>query len=185
MSSASAQRVLRLTGHLCINPTDLSTAFPHGGTALGMVRDAEFRPNDDTYWITAEEWGRAPVAGLSTGSDPTFTGVLRDFDPDAVNSIFANTGTTAGDIKPVLGSAFGGTVTAGALRATTKLCFSPRAVQDHPFLILYVACPYLLKEAVLQMSTMEELVVAFGFKALPDSAGKTYQFGKRGSISIS
>ena len=44
MSTPNARDVLHVPGRLVKNPTSLSLVFPHGGTALGIVRAIVFKP---------------------------------------------------------------------------------------------------------------------------------------------
>lgn len=187
MATASATRILRVTGRLCANPTDLSTAFPHGGTALGMVRDAEFRFGERTYEVKAEEWGGIPREIISCGHTAQFAGVLRDYDSDAINAFFLNPQTAASNIRTIRGV----TAVSGGNRAgyklsnkAFKLCFSPRAIQDHPYIIIYSAVPLIAEESVLQLSTSEEAVIQFLCTAIPNSNGKTYEIGHRSLVSL-
>ena len=64
MSTGSVRDVLRVPGKLVINPTDITAAFPHGGTELGLTRDSEMRFGIKTELVHAEEWGNQPVESV-------------------------------------------------------------------------------------------------------------------------
>ncbi len=44
MGTTDVSQVLRVPGRLCINPTNLATAWPHGGTGLGVVGSSVLEP---------------------------------------------------------------------------------------------------------------------------------------------
>ena len=75
MATAATRNILRIPGRLCVGPTDLTTAFPHGGTALGVTRALEFRFGYRTYNATAEEFGGVTTRAYYTGAQyPEYKG---------------------------------------------------------------------------------------------------------------
>ena len=78
MATARVRDILRIPGRLVINPTNLNSAFPHGGTELGLTRDAEMRFGITTSLVTAEEWGQAPVEAVYTGESAVFAAVWKE-----------------------------------------------------------------------------------------------------------
>lgn len=183
MATADIKNIVRLRGRLVKDPTNLSTAFPHGGTALGLARDMVFRFGFKTTFVHAEEFG-ARVETIFAGETAVFAAVLREFDKDAVSAIFPNTGASGALIK---GNASGSGINrAGTLLSSKsfKLLFSPTAVDHHQFVVIYKAVPMLEETAEFQMSLGDEVGIAVMFQAIPDSAGKLYQIGKKADISL-
>jgi hypothetical protein len=165
----------------------LTTAFPHGGTALGITRDAEFRFNHRHHIVTAEEWGNSPCEVLDCGEGAILACVLREFDNDMLAKVFLNTATGA--------SSGDKTLSFGPVLATNKpgyrlsvkgfkLLFSPRSVDTHPHILIYNAAPVMEDAALIQMSLAEEMGVAAAFIALPDATGRVYAIGKREDLSL-
>src|SRR5688500_3826453 len=99
MATANVRNILRLRGRLCFNPTNLATAFPHGGTALGLTRSGVFHLGMKTVLNEAEEWGGIVSKAWYAGEKPFLAAVLREFDNDAIGAVFPNTGagTVTGD----------------------------------------------------------------------------------------
>ena len=93
MATEDLAEVLSAPGRLCIGPTDLSAAFPHGGTALGSVREVELGRTYAWYDVTAEEFGQIVVERFLTHEACFIRGILRQYDPDAVGALFPNVRT--------------------------------------------------------------------------------------------
>jgi hypothetical protein len=187
MSTATTRKVLRLPGRLCAGPTDLTTAFPHGGVALGITRDAEFRFNIDKHIITAEEWGNIPCEIIMGGESAVMGCVLREFDNDMIGKVFLNpsAGTSSGD--QVIYSKTPAATNKPGYRLSVKgfkLLFSPKAVDTHPHILMYNALPIVEESALVQASLAEELGIAVAFHAVPDSTGRVYAIGKREDLAL-
>ena len=188
MSIASVQKILHLTGSICINPTNLASDFPHGGTAIGLTRGAECRFNVQTSLVRAEEWGGAPVESFYTGESAVFAFVLRTFDNDGVAAIFPNTstGSVSGDTM-----IDGRTSGVGVNRAgyalsnkSVKLLFSPKSVNLQPMVLGRKAVPMIEESAMLQMSVNKEIGFGVVFQAIPDSSGKLYEIGLKEDLTL-
>lgn len=185
MASADVRKVLRVPGRLCAAPTDLSTAFPHGGTALGIVRDLAFRPNLKQRRVTAEEFGGEIVETIIGGESCVLACVLRGMDNDAVTKAFLNTsaGSSSGDRTiQYPGSSRAGTL--GSSRSF-KLLFSPRDTTNHHGLILYNAIPLVAESAELQLAIGQEMGIAVVFVAYRTSTPNLYQIAKLADMTLS
>src|SRR3972149_495263 len=95
MVAPNARSIIRVPGRLIADPTDLSAAYPYGGTELGIVRDAEFRFGVKTKLVTAEEWGGQVVEGFYAGESCVFIAVMRGYDNDMIGQVFMSTGLGA------------------------------------------------------------------------------------------
>lgn len=188
MSSALVRKILHIPGRLCIDPTNLALAFPHGGTAIGLTRDAECRFGIKTSLVTAEEWGGAPIEGFYTGEVAVFAFVFRSLDNDGMAAIFPNTatGSATGNIVIEGRTSGAGVDRAGTALSTkaVKLLFSPKAVDRQPMVLLRNAIPLVEETTMLQMSISEEVGIGVVFQALPDSSGKLYDVGERNDLTL-
>ena len=204
MSVGSARKVMRIAGNLCINPTDISDTaqFPYGGTALGVTRGAEFRFGIKSAIVTAEEWGGQPVETVYGGEVAIFAFVLREFDNDAIATVFPNTsvGSTSGD-RVIEGAVIGAGVNrAGYLMSnqSVSLLFAPQVEKttatpgsstyipydEQPMVLVRVAIPMLEETATLQLSLAQEIGMPVVFQGIPDANGKVYEIGKRGDLTL-
>lgn len=188
MSTALVRDVLRIPGRIVINPTNLASAFPHGGTEMGLTRDAEMRFGISTSLVTAEEWGQAPVESVYTGESAVFAAVLREWDNDAIDNIFPNTGTgaTSGD-RSILGRVSGGSFNRAGYLLSNKsfiLLFSPKAVDRHPMVLVRKAIPMVEETSLMRLSLAEEFGIGVVFQAIPNSTGQVYDIGKREDLTL-
>jgi len=205
MSASDVRKILRIAGKLCINPTDISDTaqFPYGGTALGVTRAAEFRFGIKTALVTAEEWGQAPVESVYTGEVAVFAFVLREFDNDAIATLFPNTavGATSGD-RVIEGRVDGvGVNRAGYLLSdkAVSLLFAPQVDKTtttpgsttfipydlQPMIYVRKAIPMVEEASMLQLSLAEEVGIGVVFQGIPDGGtGKVYEVGKRGDLTL-
>lgn len=186
MASSDAQKIVGpVEGFLCIDPTDLTAAFPHGGTAIGTVRDEEFRPGPQERAIFAEEYG-VNIEVYHAGWDPVFLCVLRDYDDDAVSAIWPDV-TTTGLSRPGLQAR----VSANDFRAgkrmsdlAVKLLFSPRALDAHKFIVLYKAIPIVQPDASILLNLGDEIGTGVMFRGIPDATGRLFQERFRADLDL-
>lgn len=187
MATADLGKVIRgMTGRLCSGPTNLTLDFPHGGTALGEVRDMEFRWGIRTRLVTAEEYGGQVVEGIYAGETDVLACVLRTWDDDALAAVFpysaaGNTGHRAikADVKTDV-------VRAGSLATAraAKICFSPDSPDQHRFIVLHRAMPLVDESARLQLRLDEEIGIAVVFRGLPDASGLVSTVALRKDVTL-
>jgi hypothetical protein len=183
MATAATRNILRIPGRLCADPTDLTLAFPHGGTALGIARDMEFRFGYKTSVATAEEWGGVVNKVFYTGETCIMGAVLRDFDPDMIKKVFPNVATAAtGDVT--INNDINTGNRAGFDLVAFKLLFSPKSVDRHPHILIYNAIPALDESAQLSLSLGEEIGIGAVFHGSPDSTGRVYSVGLRDNLTL-
>lgn len=187
MSVPTAKDLMRVPAELVWNPTSLLTAYPHGGSALGLMRDIDIRLGVQKSDVTAEEWGGVVVDSVYLGESIVLAAVLRSFDPDALNIIHPNTSLGAvTKARKVKGHVAGSGINRAGLLLSTragKLVVSPRDPDDSPMLVLYNAIPVIDADALLSYCFSKELGVLVAFIGTPDSAGKVYEWGQRKDLT--
>lgn len=188
MATANPRNIRRTRGRIAWNPTDLTVAFPHGGTELGIVRNLIFRFGIATEEIRAEEWGNVPTEYVYAGSSAFLAAILREFDNDAIDAIFPDTptGSASGD-ESIRGAVSGSGVTLGGTLLSAQagvLVVSPEAPQSQEFLLLYNAIPMPAEASELQISAGEEMGIAVVFRAVPDATHRMWHVGKRRDLSL-
>lgn len=188
MALADPRNIRRFRGRLTFNPTDLTIAFPHGGTELGLIRDSIFRFGIATEEIRAEEWGNVPTEYVYAGSSALLAVILREFDNDALETIFPDTPTGAASGDEIIRGAVSGTgVTLGGTLLSTQsgvLVVSPEAPEKQEFLVLYNAIAMPEETAELQYSAGDEIGMAVVFRAAPDATFRMWNVGKRRDVSL-
>ena len=176
MATADLNQVMQVPGRLCIGPTDLTTAFPHGGTALGEVYQAVATQTSSWFDVRAEEFGGIPVDAVFSGESWVFGAVLRQFDETAIGTVFPNTvtGTTTKrvGIKSWLDAA--SPVRPGALASSrsVKLLFSPLDPIRNRAVIFYRAMPRVTETLNLALAFNKRVEVPVLFVAMPDATSR-------------
>ena len=89
MASANPRTTAKVFSRICINPTDLSLDFPHGGTALGMGAEIEFRPQHRDGLVTAQEFGGENIEVIEGAERAIVGAIMRGIDDDAFKGIEA------------------------------------------------------------------------------------------------
>lgn len=175
MSTSDLAQVTSAPGRLCINPTDLTLAFPHGGTSLGEVGEIGITIASGFYDIDAEEFGGRIVESVWTGENVWLACTLRQWDETAVGTIFPN--TTTGTLSKRVGlkgwEQVASPVRPGSLLSarSVKLLFSPLDPQRNRAAIFYRALPKAPETAALDaMITSRQAFKGCVFLAIPDAS---------------
>lgn len=92
-------------GRLVIGPTDLSTAYPFGGTQIGLAKEILFAPNRRRVRIVAEEFGGRTVRSSFTQKSPRLVCAMRGWDADFVAMLPDGASGSSGKIVPASSSA--------------------------------------------------------------------------------
>ena len=188
MATANPRNIRRFRGRISWIPTDLTTAFPHGGTELGTIRDSIFTFGIKYEEIRAEEYSNVTTEYVYDGSHGALAVILREFDNDALGVIFPDTPTGAATGGQILrGAVSGSGVTLGGTMASTRsniLVVSPQSPDTEEFLILYNAIPLVDEAAQLQYSAGHEVGMAVVFRAAPDGTHRQWNIGKRRDLSL-
>ncbi len=162
--ASELDELLRQPGRLCYGPTNLATAFPHGGVSLGPVRDVVAEPGAETEELTEEAFGIEVVEALERGEVWGITATLRGPSP-AVMGLFMSgtaTGATTGETSLVFPAA----VETAGLRKSDRaiaLLFSPYDTLNGHFVLFPRALPIVDAAArmALSLEIPRELAVVF------------------------
>lgn len=184
MATADQREAMRIVGRLCSGPTDLAAAFPHGGTALGMVTRATFRVGLRRRVHLGLEYGNEPIEVTRGGQTAVLGVLIRGYDNDMWSRIF--TGTTAGAETGKTVAAYPGSNRAGRLGSddAVTLLYSPRDTEKHPALIIYRAVPLLEETAEMRFSMNEEFGVPGLFLGLRNASGSVWRMGRLEDLAL-
>jgi len=177
VSARDLNDVVQVPGRLCINPTNLATDFPHGGTELGTVRECYVEDLTTTWEVRAEEYGGEVVESVYTGSGYAFGCILRQFDDTALSTIFPN--TVLGTVTQRRGIYWpqktgGSAVREGHLLSSrsVKLLFSPLDSVRNRAVYFFRALPRVAETARVMLSFKDRAEIPVIFLAIRDSAGQ-------------
>lgn len=181
MTLANTRNLWRFTAAICKSPTNLATAFPHGGDALGIIGDFIFTSEPNNVEVRAEEYGDCVCDYVRTSEKAVITGVLRTWDDDAISAIFPNTSNTGSSNRQLIKSqvAGAGMTKPGKLASAGSfpLLISSDAPDYNPSLLIFNAIPLIDTQMRLSSSPAVEGGLAIAFHAAPDAAGKLYHMG--------
>lgn len=183
MSSGDTTEILRVSGRLCVGPTNLSQTFPHGGTAIGISRRCALRLRIAQHDVDYEEFDEVGETIRGGQRVVGFSALLRQVaDNDVLNAIFPDTSVGASTKRVVN---IPGSARAGALGSSVavKLLFSADLSTD-PSIIIYRAIPEIVEEDEVASSVLQEMVWSVRFKAIRDASGRTAKVGRLGDLSV-
>lgn len=168
MATASQAQAASVPGRLVADPTDLSTTFPYGGTALGAILDPVFLPGYRYSEVPSSQHGGSPTDVLYLGGTWRMVCKLRGLDADAVAKVWPNYSTvTSGKVLTHPGSLAPGTLLAS--RAFKLLLAADDSAYESQ--ILYRVIAYLDPKAEIRGGHDRPRDIAVGFLAIPPSSG--------------
>ena len=176
MAAPTETNVYRAAGQLCINPTNLGVAFPHGGTSLGLVSEARLRSATRSFTVRAEEYGSEVTEEIHLGRDWVCAVTVKGWDNDTLGTIFPNTaagGSSGVEVISEPGGKDPGTLLTGN---AVKLCFSPFESQ-HPGFLVYRAIPNVERSGRLRFQVARSLSFMAVFRGVRDASGRVVQIG--------
>ena len=139
-------------GQLAVNCTDFSTAFPHGGTALGEVTDAALVIYNPKQTITAEEHGIEPYEVIDGGMSWSLACMLREWNKDAYAQFFLNSGTGATSGNATIEHPDTNVAGYSYSDREAVFAFSPYNLKSHPIVVFYAGMPMLNDTSELAMA---------------------------------
>lgn len=184
MTTPRAADIAYVPGRLSFGPSSLVAPYPHGGTALGIVRAIAARPNILHHAIEAEEYGGETVEYVSARDGAwTLAAILRSYDDDAVSKLFPN--TSIGTVSQRRLVSQPGAVRTGRLMSGSSivLVFTPDS-SDERMLVLHRAIPMVEEAVLLTMAQAIPLEVGVVFAGIRNAAGKSASWGMREDIAL-
>lgn len=182
------RRALRVPGRLVWAPTDLTTAYPMGGTEIGFLKKHAVELREPKVEISAEEWGAEVVEVVSGGERVSFVATLADYDEDALAQVFLNSSVGSVTGRRIIG---GSTNRAGYLYGSRSgvLAFVPESVISgnddvDRMVIFHNAIPMVEAQAKLdkQLDLVDQVPVVF--VATRTALKPSYEMGFRADLSL-
>lgn len=189
MSVADAAQALTIPGRLCLGPTQpgVLQAFPHGGTAIGYVREAALERLEESVPIHAES--RALQAGRVVGRNVlSFAFVLVQYDLDVLKKLWAYNTTSGGGfsgatnlVEPNVGATLQPGVRLGD---GVSLLFAPDDVRQPGVLIRnpeFTVGPNQQRVAYSILAPNEHAVVVLAYL---DASNRVLEVGKLENLTL-
>lgn len=190
MASISVNKGLLVNGKLAYGCNDLTAAWPHGGTGLGLVGSIYFQPPAGQVRLPAEEDG-GTRAILYTGGDAVLGASLEQWEDVAsggvLSTLFPNSetvGTRTVLHWPGADPDAPDLPVGGLFPALEPLVFTPTNVSEHPALILYKAVVCLEASTQLRLGSYRYLSVPFLVVGTPDDQGRVAAMGRLADLEL-
>jgi len=188
VSARDVERVLRVGGQVAFGVTNLATAWPHGGTGLGVVTYAVVMPNRKTFAVRGadDKYAGQITDVYNAGENWTLGLSLRQWEDDILTAIFRNY-TTAVSGNKVLVDAIqmgsSGLAPGASVPSLGNLLFTPNN-PEHPAVLFYDVRPIIEETNELLLTAINELQVDLVFQAL-HTGSRLYQMGLLTDLSLS
>lgn len=178
MATKDVGRHLYVPGRLAVGVTDLTIAFPHGGTDLGSVQSIELEVTREAETLRTMEFGTEVVEVVDLGQTYTIAAALRGWDEDALNIVFPSTTELAATSGRRFVS-FPGASRAGALLSASSvvLAFSPDDPETYPGVLFHRAIPLTEESATLSLALRTEGTIGVVFRAIRSVGGRAASVG--------
>jgi len=189
MGAEDIASIVRNAVRACINPTDLSAPWPHGGTGLGALRGAYAAPGIQHVDVTAEEWGVEVVEAVYVGESWTIGLLLRQYDDDVAATVFPNVEVGSDTGKKTIYQDADATYRAGS-KASSKavtLLLTARDVRsgtNSKAILFHRALPMIEASAQIRHSLTSEMTFPAVFRAIRATDGRTYQYGDLADLEL-
>lgn len=185
MATANSLNVRNVAARVVKDPTDLSAAFPYGGTELGLTMRNRFSPNIVTRETTREEWGGASASAHYLSERGLLAMVVRDMDPDMVAAIFPNTASVNGHTVIRGGFATSQNLPGYDLSGLSgKILLAPLDPAAHEGVLLFNGLPVIDEDFSAEYGINSEVGIGLAWLALPDSTGRTWEWGKIAGMTL-
>lgn len=169
MAGLKVEDVLNIPGRIALSPTDLTADFPHGGTALGFIGEAAWRPNYQYRpWLQREK-GQLAFDMVEVPTNGVLVFLARQWDPDVISQIYPT--TTSQTDGSELATLPGGKKNRFIGGTGLKLVYSPLDT-TRPGLLVYNAIPTLSSPFELVFGRAVETVHLVTLFLLQDSSGR-------------
>lgn len=172
-TGVDGSKILRTPGRLCINPTDLTADFPHGGTNLGGARSVRLEVDTPHLRVPNPEKG---------GLQETFEGnkrirfvcILREFSDAVLSTLFrsAVTGGTSAE-KGIAFPQSGDVPGKKGTDRAVKLLWVPYNTAQHPAVLIPRAIP-ILSQSLESLGAFQERTRLVEFEGAVDATGRLY-----------
>ena len=165
--------------------TDLTTAFPYGGTELGRVREVEFNRRVVEATVDAEEFGGFEVETSAVRDTCILAVNFRGFDADVIDTFRGGsaTGGASGGVLMELKVNEEATRT-GKLYPEQKIMLVPKDRTNGIFLYLPAASLLVSATEDVQRAYPREFGQPAIFRGVPNASGYAWQEGKITEITL-
>lgn len=183
MSAGAASQTRWEGGRIVVGPTNLTAAYPYGGTEVGLVGQCRFRPVKQILTNTAEELGGTVVEAAIGGDAAVMSMNARGWNKDMITNLPGgsagpgSTGRLRGDVAT-------SGVRSGVFLTGMKVLHVPDDRTNGIFTLLRSAVVHTDATAVAEKSYSREFGTPIVLIATPPSGGIAWEQGKKGELTL-
>ena len=185
MTEANAARVIRAPGRVVVSPTDLSIAYPYGGTPIGKTRLVVLQSLVENFRVESEGLGGETSNILEGANRYVLAFFLRGWDDDAIETLFADNyregAVTGHAVFEAPGRILPGS---SALSRARVVLFVPDDVDAAPAVLVYSAVPQMPGGAELKFQRTEELGAPVAQECVRNATGKIVEVGRLADLEL-
>ena len=184
MTAGNVSRVIRAPGRLVVSPTNLSLAYPYGGTEVGKTRLVVLQSLGTGFRVEAEGLGEATDV-LEGSHRFVFSCFLRGWDDDGIRLLFPDR-YTLGAVSGHARVDIPGTAVPGASmldRAKTML-FVPDDPVQAPAVLIYRGVPDWSEGAEFAFQRQEELGIPLAVECMRSTSDKILSIGRLVDLTL-
>jgi hypothetical protein len=178
MASPNVMRTIRAPGRMVVDPVDFRTAYPYGGTEIGLTRAVIVQPLGTSFRVESEGLGEATDV-LEANNRWVVGFFLRGFDDDALTlllSDYADRGAVTGHTHlKVPNRAMPG---ASGLTRARRFVFVPDDLIHVPAILIYRGIPDFQDGAEMAFQRGEELGLPMAVECLRDTQNRILEIGR-------
>lgn len=184
MVAGDVARVIRAPGRLVAGPTNLSLAYPYGGTEVGKTRMVALTPVGENFRVLSEGLGEVTDV-LEMSNRYVFSCVARGWDDDAVEQFFGDN-YTAGSVSGHALFSVPGSVVPGAsgLTRAIKWLYVPDDPINVDAVIIYRGVPDWQEGTEIIMGREEEVLMPVAIECVRDTSDRILVVGRLADLSL-
>lgn len=184
MTAGAASQTRWEGGKIVLAPTDLTAAYPYGGTECGLVGQCRFRPVKQILTNTAEEFG-GTIVEAAVGADSAVMSMnLRGWNASGAARMLSGGSAGPGNTGRLRGDVSTSGVRAGTFLTGVKVLHVPDDRTNGIFTLLRSAVIHADATAAAEKSYGREFGTPVVLIATPPSGGIAWEQGKKGEITL-
>ena len=186
MATGAVSRILRGPGRLVVTPTTAfaTTAFPYGGTEVGLVKTAIVQAHGVPFRVESEALGEATDI-LEPNREYSVTFELRGWDDDAVSVLLAQSYVAGATSQHSVYRSPDEIPGGSAIGRAVILAYVPDDVLHVPGILIYRGITGWDEGSDITFDREEELILRLRVDCLRDGSGSMLKIGRLADLVLS
>ena len=183
MVAGNASRIIHAPGRIVIDPTNLSNAYPHGGTEIGKSNACPLTRIGQPFRVESEALGEATDI-LEGNNHYVFNCFLRGWDDDAVEQMLVGGYTVGGTTRHATFNAPKNVPGASSTGRSVILLYVPDDLIHSQAILIYNGIPDWTEGSEIAFQRGDELGLPLTVDCLRDSNDNMVTVGRYADLSL-